>query len=247
MKDSLGDRMKTFEDVFRFKLPIRMPVILRLDGKSFHSLCRGLNKPFDDRLITCMNETALYLCKNIQGATLAYIQSDEISILINNYKKLETKSWFDNNIQKMCSIAAGMASVRFSSVFNNIIDPNKIAVFDCRAFVLPKEEVNNMFVWRQLDATRNSIQMLARSLYSHSQCNNKNCNELQEMCFQAGKNWNDLPTTFKRGRCAVYNLIEKTSTNKATGQECVVLRGDWKIDNEIPILSKEKSYVEKLL
>src|SRR5687767_7520825 len=105
-KDSLGDRMKTFEDSFRNYLPIRMPVIMRIDGKAFHSYTKGCKKPFDENLIDVMNETAMYLCKNIQGTQLAYVQSDEISLLLNNYQTIDTQSWFENNIQKMVSVSA---------------------------------------------------------------------------------------------------------------------------------------------
>lgn len=96
MKDSLGNRCKKYESSFRTFLPERMPVILRLDGKSFHSYTRGCKKPFDENLYSCMNDTAIYLCENIQNAVLAYIQSDEISIVLNNYKTIQTSSWFDN-------------------------------------------------------------------------------------------------------------------------------------------------------
>ena len=233
--DSLGDRIKTYEDAFRQYLPIRMPVIIRIDGCHFHSYTSGCGRPFDQKLIDTMDETAMYLCKNIQNAAIAYTQSDEISILLINYKDKNTGSWFDNNVQKMCSVAAGMTSAYFTSVSHKIFGETKIATFDCRAFVVPREDVNNSIECRQQDATRNSIQMLARSLYSHKECNDKNMSDLQEMCFKKGKNWNDLPTSQKRGRCIVKEKYEKDGST----------RSRWIVDNEIPIFHKEPNYINQ--
>lgn len=260
MKDSLGDRIKGYEDTFRHHLPMRMPVILRLDGKSFHSYTKGCKKPFDEKLISVMNQTAQKLCEVIQGVQLAYVQSDEISLLINNYQNLNTESWFGNNIQKMVSIASAIASVEFTNNSWQIWAPEKLspesdpmstcdfnesAYFDCRAFVLPKDEVVNYFAWRQQDNTRNSVQMLARSLYSHKECDNKNNSQLQEMCFQKGKNWNDCPTQFKRGRCLLKQQVMKKTWNPHEQKDVEVLRNVWTVDNEIPIFTQDFNYINK--
>lgn len=259
--DSLGDRMKSYEDVFRLQLPIRMPVIIRVDGKAFHtytakkSPIKGVEKPVDAGLVECMNDTAIALCDEIQGAKLAYVQSDEISILLNNYQTNDTQSWFDNNLQKMVSIASSVASVTFTlnsfkiwgviqteEIPQPLIDP---AFFDARAFVMPKEDVVNYFLWRQQDATRNSVQMLARSLYSHKECTNKNNSELQELIFQKGINWNDCPTSQKRGRCIVKQYTEKTALNPKTNKYEVAVRSAWVVDNEIPIFSQDRNYINQ--
>lgn len=256
-KDSLGDRMKTYEDAYRLSLPIRMPVVIRIDGKAFHSYTKGCKRPFDQKLVDCMDITAQKLCKEVQGCQLAYVQSDEISLLIVNYEDLDSQSWFDNNLQKMVSICAGIASSTFT--FNSWriwmggvmapvgLESIKPAVFDARAFVLPKEEVCNYFLWRQQDATRNSVQMLARSLYSHKQCENKNNSDLQEMIFQKGQNWNNLPTSQKRGRCIVKQLSNKLAHNPKTGEVTNAIRSEWVVDNEIPIFSQDRYYVEKFV
>lgn len=247
-KDSLGDRMKSqYEDVFRYHLPGRLPIILRLDGVHWHSLTKKCKKPIDDNLVNAMNDTAIYLCKNVQGCQLAYIQSDEISLLLNNYQSIGTQGWFDNNLLKMCSVASGLASAYFTSISDRVFNQIRLAQFDCRAFVLPKEEVNNAFEWRQQDATRNSVQMSARSLYSHKECNNKNCAELQELCWQKGINWNDLPTYQKRGRCIIKTKSSRTSLNPKTGDYVIVERSEWVVDNNIPIFHKDKQYIEKYL
>lgn len=262
--DSLGDRMKSYEDVFRLHLPIRMPVIMRIDGKAFHSYVKGegvdgkeVDKPFDKGLFDCMNDTAIELCKEVQGCRLAYVQSDEISLLLTNYATVDTQSWFDNNLLKMVSISAAVASVTFTEnswkiwgVDYSNEDPyylTKEAYFDSRAFVIPKEDVTNYFLWRQQDATRNSVQMLARSLYSHKECENKNNSELQEMCFQKGVNWNDCPTSQKRGRCIVKQTSMHTALNPKTKEYVKSERSAWVVDNEIPIFSVDRDYIDRLI
>ena len=140
-KDSLGDRMKKYEGAYRISLPERMPVILRIDGKAFHTYTKGCKQPYDQSLVDVMDETAKYLCKNIMGARVAYVQSDEISILLNNYHDLNTQSWFDNTLQKMVSVSAGMASGVFTSLSPKIFGAVKLATFDSRAFIVPKEDV----------------------------------------------------------------------------------------------------------
>jgi tRNA(His) guanylyltransferase len=244
-KDNLGTRMKSYENAYRISLPIRMPVIIRIDGKAFHSYTKGCKKPVDKNLIDCMDQTAAYLCKNIQGCQIAYVQSDEISLLLKNYSTIDTQSWFDNTLQKMVSVSAGMASAVFTSLSPKIFGGTaKLAMFDSRAFIIPKEEVCNYFIWRQQDATRNSVQMLARSLYSHKACTDKNNSELQEMCFQKGINWNNCPTSQKRGRCIIKVQKIKTGVHPKTGQEFTAERSEWVVDNEIPIFSDVRDYID---
>jgi tRNA(His) 5'-end guanylyltransferase len=233
MHDSLGDRMKGYEQASRTNLPRRMPVIIRVDGKAFHTWTRELKRPFDSNLEVAMNLTAFYLCKEIEGAVLAYVQSDEISVLVHNYKRLSSQPWFDNQVQKMCSVAAACASSAMTCASDCVFGEIRRAMFDARVFVLPEAEVCNYFLWRQKDAVRNSVQMLARSLYSHAECENKNNSQLQEMCSQKGQNWNDLPTQLRRGRCIVKN----------TG----LPHNDWEIDNKIPLFNEDRTYIERLL
>lgn len=247
-KDSLGDRVKSYyEDAYRIHLPRRMPVMLRLDGKSFHSYTKGCQRPFDQNLIHCLNQTAKYVCDNIQGAKIAYIQSDEISILLNNYGEINTQSYFDNNLQKIVSVTAALASSYFTSVSDKIFGKIKLAQFDCRAFVVPKEEVNNAFLWRQLDCTRNSIQMLARSLFSHKECNYKNTSQLKEMCLQKSVDWNLLSNAQKHGRCITKISILKECKNPKTNEITIAERSEWFVDNYIPLFSQEPNYIEKYL
>lgn len=193
-KDSLGDRMKNnYEDRQRFYLTRRTPVIMRLDGKAFHTVTKKAVKPYDDTIINIMQATALKLLQEIQGAKCAYVQSDEISILITDFDEINTEAWFDYNLNKMVSVSSAIASVEFSKLFS------KSVYFDSRVFNIPKEEVINYFRWRYLDWIRNSIQMLAQSLYSQKQLQGKNTSILQDMCMDKGINWSNLNTVYKNG------------------------------------------------
>jgi tRNA(His) 5'-end guanylyltransferase len=212
---------KYYEDRTRITLPRRTYTIIRIDGKAFHTFTKGLNRPFDDGLINDMDETACYLCKNIQGAKFGFVQSDEISILLTDFDKIGTDAWFDGNIQKMASIAASMAAAKFNQLrwirfvtekYNNSTDKVewlwfmqaaglKLAEFDARVFTIPSDyEVENYFIWRQQDTVRNSISSVAQSLYSHKELAGKNMSEQQELIFQKGINWNDYAPKYKRGR-----------------------------------------------
>lgn len=260
-KDSLGDRMKSYEDSYRFSLPVRLPVIVRVDGKAFHTYTKTCKRPVDPGLVECMNLTAMELCKTMQGCQLAYVQSDEISLLLTNFQTVDTQSWFENNLQKMVSVAASIAGVTFTINSHRIwgfrgadvgdpgyTDPiTKPAYFDARAFVLPKEEVCNYFLWRQLDATRNSVQMLARSIYSHRQLEGKNNSQLQEMIYNAGTNWDKCSIPQKRGRCIIKTKTEKEALNPKTKEMVKALRSEWIVDNEIPIFSQDRRYIDKFL
>ena len=199
MKDNLGDRMKNnYENRYRFKLTRRIPVIMRLDGKAFHTLTKNCEKPFDLHFNNSMWWAAFGVIEEIQGAKCVYIQSDEISILITDFDKLTTDAWFDYNIQKMTSVAASIASIAFNEQFFYLEDGYK-ALFDCRVFNIPKEEVVNYFVWRQKDWVRNSVQMLARSYYSHKELHKKKQSDMHEMLYKKGVNWADLESKWKNG------------------------------------------------
>lgn len=207
-KDNLGDRMKEYELVTRSFLPRRSYVIIRVDGVAFHTYTKGLDKPFDERMIGAMNHTAEQLCKTIPGAKLAFIQSDEISLIITDFDSIDTEPWYGNNILKMCSVSASRATRNFNEFmlgdrYNRMgdIDVRIDAEFDSRVYQIPQRiEVLNYLKWRQLDTMRNSISSVAYSLYSHKELEHKNSNEKQEMIFQKGINWNDYDPSLKRGR-----------------------------------------------
>lgn len=287
VKDDLGLRMKTFyEQIPKTKLMRRCPVLIRIDGKAFHTFTRGFKRPFDEILIKTMQETTKYLCENIQGCVLGYTQSDEITLVLVDYNKLTSSAWFDYEVQKICSIAASMATMafnltfaknvnRFQSDFRFIEYPtheekryletlvlarNKGAMFDARCFNIPKEEVTNCIYWRQLDASRNSIQMLGQANFSHKELQNKSCNEIQDMLMtQKGINWNDLPAYQKRGSCVVkeeyyvyvdeHGMIEELDSDEFDmGLPGVSKRSRWIIDTDIPIFKGEgREYIDELV
>jgi len=260
MKDELGDRIKkNYENRTRILLPRRTYTIIRIDGRSFSNYTKNLVRPFDVGLIDDMNTTAEYLCKHIQGAKIGFVQSDEISILMTDFDKLQTDAWFDGNIQKIVSIASSMTTSKFNQLrwmryvnerFNrgDENDPVswewfegvrklKLAEFDARTFTIPsKSEVMNSFIWRQKDCVRNSIQSVGQSLYSHSELNNKNTSNIQEMIFQKGQNWNDYDPMLKRGR-----LVFKKEY-KIDG----ILRSCW-VTSECPEFSKNPQFLDQLI
>lgn len=274
-RDDLGTRMKTFyEGIARTKLMRRTPVIIRIDGKAFHTFTAGFQRPFDEVLIRTMQETTKYLCENIQGCVLGYTQSDEISLILIDYQKLDTDAWFDYEIQKMCSIAASMATMAFNKLFaanyeewraNDLPDASEAwlkldkayvkalktgAMFDARVFNIPREEVTNCIYWRQLDASRNSIQMTGQAYFSRRELYCKSCNDIQDMLMtQKGINWNDFPVYQKRGSCVIRaeeNAAGSASEQDNENQEKV--RKKWKIDREIPIFKGEdREYIEQLI
>ncbi len=193
---TLSSRMKEYyEQRYKIKLCRRTPVIIRLDGKAFHTLTRGFVKPFDELLSATMCGTARYLLSEIQGAKLAYVQSDEISLLLTDFDRLETEAWFDYNLQKIVSVSAGMASAYFSM---KVIVPQAV-VFDSRAFNIPKEEVVNYFVWRQQDWKRNSLQMLSQAHFSSKELHGKKEADMHDMLHSKDVNWAELSAKWKNG------------------------------------------------
>jgi len=282
-RDDLGNRMKIFyEEIPKTRLMRRCPVICRLDGKAFHTFSRGFKRPFDDVLIKTMQETAKYLCENIQGCQLAYTQSDEISLLLIDYQRFETSAWFDYEIQKMVSISASMATLEFNRQFldnvnewqsncglkeetdSDIIEQlyklqdtyieaeYKGAMFDARVFNIPREEVTNYFYWRQLDASRNSIQMVGQANFSHRELQHKSCNDIQDMLMsQKGINWNDFTTYQKRGSCVVRNKVVLESddvTEKCMLRDSKQGENNWIIDKNIPVFKcNGREYIEQFV
>lgn len=290
-RSDLAERMKGYEKRNRYYLQRRMPVILRLDMRAGHSFTRGFERPFDDIFIKSMQDTAKYLCENIQNCKLSYQQSDEITLLLVDYDKLNTDCFFDYRVDKLCSIAASMATMAFNNIFSkyvkrfdlelayndNGIDTeenrklweiykkavDKGAMFDARCFNIPKEEVTNLVYWRQLDASRNSIQMVGQANFSHKELQNKSCNDIQDMLMiQKGINWNDLPTYQKRGSCCI--KVNRFIENEKGTQICFpegcsdpfedeetltgVYRSNWMIDTEIPIFKGEcREYIDRLV
>lgn len=217
----IGDRMKQYEQTAAYTLTRRVPVIIRIDGRAFHTITRKrFGKSWSMEFVQQMIDMARFVQADIQGCDFAYCQSDEVSFLLTDYKTINTQGWFGYDLRKLISISASLASSYFSKIYG------KEVCFDSRAFSLPMDEVCNYFIWRQIDATRNAIQMAGREHFSHKQMHLKTCNMIQEMLFQEKQiNFNDYPTIRKRGFC----LIQK------------------ELDNEIPMFTKDREYINRFV
>jgi len=210
--DEYGNRMKDYErmETGRRFMPL-LPVYARIDGRSFSKFTKGMRRPYDKRMSRCMIETAKYLVDQTD-AMIGYVQSDEISLAWYS-DSVDSQIFFDGKIQKMVSVLAGMASVKFLHEYRNTFgaqaDMDALPLFDARVFQLPtKVELANTFLWRERDATKNAISMAARSFYSHAELHKKSGSEMQEMMFLAGQNFNDYPAFFKRGTFVRRELVD---------------------------------------
>lgn len=279
VRDDLGNRMKEYESRNRYFLQKRIPVVIRLDMRAGHTYTRGFGRPFDDIFIAAMQNTAKYLCENIQNVKLSYQQSDEITLVLVDYDKLNTECFFEYRVDKLCSIVASMATMAFNKaiedttdlafnkefyelglgstpsedeedVYNDELEGleekydkyySKVgkAMFDARCCNLPKEEVTNNLYWRQLDATRNSIQMVGQANFSHKELHGKSCNQIQDMLMeQKNINWNDYPTYQKRGSCCIKENYETENG----------MRTRWIVDKDIPIFKGDgREYVDRFV
>lgn len=224
-KDSLGDRMKSnYEKAYDIQLPWRMPVIIRLDGKAFHTFTKNMEKPFDEKFMSVMMGIAFRLFEETHTCVLSYVQSDEISLLLHNYKRLTSEPLHKNKLQKLVSTSAGFASGVGSLLFQEEV------AFDARAFVLPENEVANYFIWRQQDAERNSLQMVAQSYYKQRELHGKGSSQLHEMIHAQNDNWNNYETPKKRGTC-----IYRDADGKPFH------------DEDIPIFTEDRYFIERHL
>ena len=258
---TLGERMKEYEMVSRTRLIRRMPVIIRLDGCHFHTLTRGLDKPFDKDLMNIMQQTMLELCNKIQGCVLGYTQSDEITLVLVDYQRLESMAWYDNQVQKMCSVAASIATQAFEKALTNdmecltveamhyssIKEENKAkecwnkqekleekkykANFDARVFNLPTHEVVNNLIWRQQDAIRNSVSSLAQSLFPHKELQNVNSKEMKEKI-----------------EAEMGIRWEDLPIDCQRGTAAIKDKeGKWILDKSTPIFTENRKYIEDLI
>ena len=269
--DELAARMKGYEKDSRTTLSADQPVIIRVDGKAFHTFTKGLRKPFDSILTATMQETMQHLCKNVQNCVFGYTQSDEITLVLVTDKKEKTDPWFGNNVQKMCSVAASMATVAFNKAFYersddflamqaeawNVSDTDIkygecletkffAATFDARAFNIPKEDIINNLIWRQKDAIRNSIMATGRAYFSHKQLHDKSSQEVIAM-LREEKNlrWEDIPLQNQRGSCCYRRSVTDSIPDpRHPSQMITVNRNPWLIDYSIPLFTEERDYVE---
>jgi tRNA(His) 5'-end guanylyltransferase len=200
----LGTRIKRYEAASNFKLTPRSCLFIRVDGKAFHTFTKGCEKPFDQKLIDSMVEAAKETAKKMQGFKLAYVQSDECTFMLTDFDTLQTQGWFDYEVNKIVSISAAYFSVFFNKAYGSTD-----AVFDSRAFIVPLDDAPNVFIWRQQDWERNSIQMLAQAHYSQKELQGKKVPDLHELLHQKNINWAHLTDQLKNGtyinsNCGLY-------------------------------------------
>lgn len=262
VKDPLGDRIKNkYEANYSLSLLPLVPTVCRLDGKCFKSFTRNLNRPYDMNFINLMIATTKYLVESVDMCVIGYTQSDEITLILysDNYK---SEIFFNGKHSKLVSILASRATAVFNKKmkyylpdkYKEYADIDSSPEFDNRAFVVPSlEEACNALLWREKDATRNSVSMLAQSCYSHKQLYKKSTSDMHEMLFQKGINWNDQPTAFKKGsylrKVKTYEPLPKEIfekipiTYKTTVEDLSVIRHEVKVI-DLPPLSKISNRVD---
>ena len=225
MKDELGRRFKReYEDALRLSLPRHSYNIVRIDGRGFHTFTANLERPYCRQLADALDQAALQLCREMIGCRLAFGQSDEYSFLLSDVEKEDSPLWFDGNVQKIVSVSASLFTGAFNESFQSV------AAFDSRVIAIPKRsEVAKYFLWRQLDAEANSLNMLASAHYSHDELLRKSTAEKHDLLHAKGLNWAAQPSDFKRGR--------------------VVFRREagWTVDRDIPIFSRDPAYLAGLI
>jgi tRNA(His) guanylyltransferase len=252
VKDSLGDRMKSqYENRARHYLPRRAYTLVRVDGKAFHTWTRGLTKPYDLDFMSCMDAAAIELCKQTSGAQLAFVQSDEITVVMTDFSDEGTQAWFDGSQSKIESITASIATMAFNRAVMDhqahvavhgdsrkkypMVAKEASALFDSRAWSMADRiEVINNLIWRQKDSERNSVTMLASHYASHKQLHGKDISARHDAIHAAGDNWNNHPTNFKRGRVIQKFVGENDRTS-------------WAVNPETPVFTKTPEFLDKLI
>lgn len=269
-KDTLESRMKEFyEHRSRYYLPNKMPVIIRLDGRSFRTYTKGLHKPFDSNFSRAMQQTALELVNNISNCKLAYVQSDEISLLLTDYHEAKTQSWFTNNLQKLVSVSASMATAYFNYYFQEqlslwfkaytivkqnmevseedrtyyqaLVQKRPFATFDSRAFVLPQDEVNNYFIWRQNDAIRNSILACGQTYIGKKDIHGLKLDEIKAKLKEIDHDWDELSITKQQGSSVVYVPQEFTTSQGK------IIKVKPYLNNFTPLFAEMPEYVNNIV
>ena len=207
----MGDRLKYYEGIEAGRVLIpHLPICVRVDGRAFHTFTRGMERPYDIKMSNSMIETMKYLVEKTD-ACIGYVQSDEISLILSDVKD----PMFGGRVQKLTSVIASMATAKFNQEIHKFYPDKPLAEFDCRVWNVPsRTEAANTILWREFDATKNSIYMAARAYYSDKQLLNKNSSEKQDLLMEKGVNWNDYPVFFKRGSYAKRTTVQRTLTKE---------------------------------
>lgn len=234
---NLDDRMKRYEQSVGSILVPRLPAILRIDGRAFHSFTKGMKRPYDANFHKWMQSMAVHLCQNISTAALAYGQSDELSILLIDYNELETQQWFGGTVQKVVSVASSIATLHFNDcIWQHLTDySDKLfkATFDARVFSLPCSDTINYFIWRQKDAIRNSIQSLGQANFSPKELHGKSIDDICAMLNEKDIRFEECPIVQQRG------YVVKRFTESLDGNRT------WTVDKDIPVFTGDgRKYID---
>lgn len=212
-KDGIGERCKSYEVAEGARRAMRgIPLLSRLDGRAFHTFTRDLARPYDPGFSTAMIETTRFLVREM-NALVGYTQSDEITLAWFESSQSASDYEFAGRFQKLTSVLAGMASTRFYQLVLEHLPSKRGATphFDCRVWQVPTlADAAEVFVWREDDATKNSITMAAQAHYSDAELDEKSSGMKQELLWQKGINWNDYPPFFKRGTYLQRRTFERT-------------------------------------
>lgn len=233
----LSIKMKEAESLSDYKLNAKVPVLARIDGKAFHTLTKNMKKPFDENFHQSMINAAKELCENISGVKIAYVQSDEISLLLTDYDKINTQPWFNYELRKCCSVSASIATggflVSYMKLFKDqaekiMIGNGIIPSFDSRFWNLDRENIFDYFKWRQIDCIKNSKMLLGQSHFSHKQLHGKNTDEVCQMLLEKNISWDKTEARFKYGTI----LIKENYIIQVNNKD--ITRNHW-VDKAAPL------------
>jgi Uncharacterized conserved protein len=240
--DTLKQKCEYYRSLTDYKLMPNTYVLAMVDGHRFSKLIKNkFDKPFDDLFIKMMNETAKYLCENIQGVKFAYTQSDEISIVITDFDTPMTDSYFSFRLCKMQSLIAAMATAKFNQMYAKLANDYKgfglkkfdmkeypTYTFDCKVWTVPiANDAYAWFLYRQTDCIKNSKAQTAQTYLSHKELVGLTSDEMiAKLKNEKGIDWYDFENGKKYGR-----LIRKVETpmekDLPTGEHVKFTRNIW--------------------
>lgn len=256
---NLEDKCQYYRSLTDYRLLPNSNILVMLDGKNFSKLVKNnFEKPFDDCFIRMMNETAKFLCENVQGCKFAYVQSDEISLLITDYDTPETDMLFGGRLCKIQSILASLATSEFNRWFTiwnlnkcydnvsvgEFISKMKMAQFDCKAWVVPNvNDVFSYFLYRQLDCIKNSKQQTAQTYIPHKELLGKNADEQIAMCIdRCIVDWNMFEDKYKYGRFIAKEVTTQTKVVK--GETVIFARNKFKVFDGFLLSNNKEKFFE---
>lgn len=253
--ETLGDRQKEYEKNSDYVLTRRLPIIIRVDGRSFSRLTRKLTKPYSVDIGNIMSETMMYCIMEMQGAVFGYQQHDEINFILRNDQSFDSDPWYQNRIQKITSVASSLATLSFNRGLSRLDPPLDIigdAIFDARVFALPTiSEVVNYLVWRQQDCIRDAVSAAAQEELSlkfgkrtaMKLLQKRTVAEKKELLLsQANIDFDEIySSSFKYG-VAAYKV-----PTIIPSKEGMTARNKWTLNDTVPLFVEEKDFIYNIL